>query len=270
MPKNLKNNQTLLKQAGIVPIILVVVIGLVMAGGGTVIYSQKEVILKNLPKPSGLQLPTVFFKPTPAPGEIKVTPKAKLAKESVNFETKGTKVEGLPNINMYPPVGWVQRAPEGSDFLVFEAEDKDYVWVKQSNLWTLARITVRVTKSTGESLQEAVNQYKNSMKDQVPTVYIYENKDLISGVEAYYLEADHDLRSMRRTTIEKELSKAGKNFSQSDLTELVEIDMIRSATYFLQKNGYDVIISGRASAVAWDKRGPEIKKSIVSVIFVGK
>lgn len=260
-----------LNQAGIIPIILVVVLSLAVVGGGATVYSQKEVILKNLPKPSGLQLPAVFFKPTPKPGEITTKPpKAELAKKSVNYETKGTKVEGLPNINMYPPAGWVQQASSGSDVLIFEAPDKDYVWVGQSNLWTLARITVRVTKSTGESLQEAVNQYKSSIKDQVPTVFIYENKDLIGGVEAYYLEADHDLRSVRRATIEEELSKAGKKFSQSDLTKLVEIDMIRSAAYLLQKNGYDVIIQGRASAVAWDKRGGEIKKSMMSLAFIGK
>lgn len=260
-----------LNQKGIIPIILVVVLGLVLVGGGATVYSQKEVILKNLPKPSGLQLPAVFFKPTPTPGEIITkSPKAELAKESVNFETKGTEVESLPNINMYPPAGWIQQSPSGSDVLVFEASDKDYVWVGQSNLWTVARITVRVTKSTGESLQEAVNQYKASIKDQVPTVVIFENKDLIGGVEAYYLEADHDLRSIRRAQVEEELGKAGKKFSQSDLTKLVEIDMLRSATYFLQKNGYDVIISGRASTIAWDKRGGEIKKSIGSLIFIGK
>lgn len=257
-------------QSGIIPIILVIVMSLALVGGGVTIYSQKEVILKNLPKPNGLKLPTVFFKPTPAPGEIKITPKAELAKESVNFETKNTKVEGLPNINMYPPAGWIQKASNGSDFLVFEAGDKDYVWVGKSNLWTIARITVRVTKSTGESLQEAVEQYKNSIKEQVPTVVLFENKDLLGGVEAYYLEADHDLRNVRRAAIEEELIKTGKNFSQSDLTKLVEVDMIRSATYILQKNGYDVIVSGRASAMAWDKRGQEIKKSIISLVFMGK
>jgi len=259
-----------LNQSGIIPLILVIVMSLAIVGGGVTIYSKKEVILKNLPKPKGLQLPSVFFKPTPAPGEIKVTPKAELAKQSVNFESKGTKVEGLPTINMYPPAGWVQQPSEGSDILVFEAGDKDYVWVGKSNLWRLARISVRVTKSTGESLAEAVSQYKNSFKEQLPTVYLYENKDLIGGVEAYYLEADHDLRSVRRTAIEEELIKAGKNFSQSDLTKLLEVDMIRSSTYILQKNGYDVVVSGRASAVAWDKRGQEIKKSIMSLAFIGK
>lgn len=259
-----------LNQAGIVPIILVIVVGLALVGGGATIYSQKEVILKNIPQKLRESTGAVFFKPTPAPGEITTKPQVELAKKSVNFESKGTKAEGLPNINMYPPSGWNQLASEGSDVLIFEAEDKDYVWVGQSNLWTLARISVRVTKSTGESLQEAVSQYKSSMKDQVPTVYIYENKDLIGGVEAYYLEADHDLRSVRRATIEEELSKAGKKFSQSDLSKLVEVDMLRSATYVLQKNGYDVVIQGRASAVVWDKRGPEIKKSMMSLIFIGK
>lgn len=259
----------LMKEKGIVPIVLVILLTLVIVGGGATVYSQKEVILNELPKVSSL--PVVFFKPTPKPGEIITKPlKAKLAKESVNFETKGTKVEGLPNINMYPPAGWNQLSPTGADVLGFEAPDKDYVWVGKSNLWTQARISVRVTKSTGESLAEAVNQYKNEIKKLMPTVYLYENKDLIGGAEAYYLEADHDLRSIRRAQIEEELIKTGKKFSQSDLTKLLEVDMVRSATYFVQKNGYDVMISGRASAIAWDKRGQEIKKSIGSLVFIGK
>ena len=258
-------------QKGIVPLIIVLVLSLAIVGGGAVVYSQKEVIVNKLPKKLREQTGAVFFKPKKQPGEINFPqPKAELAKRSVNYETKGTEVEGLPNINMYPPLGWIQKGSEGDDVLVFEASDKDYIWVGKSNLWTIAKITVRVTKSEGESLQEAVNQYKDSFKAQIPTVYIYENKNLIGGVEAYYLEADHDLRKIRRAAVEEELSKTGKNFSQSDLTKLVEIDMIRSATYILRKNGYDVVISGRASAIAWDKRGSEIKKSMMSLVFMGK
>src|SRR3989344_5284102 len=255
MPKLNQRGSPRFGEAGIIPFVLVLIVSLVLVGGGVTVYSQKEVILKNLPKPNGLQLPAVFFKPTPKPGEITTKPpKAELAKESVNYETKGTEVEGLPNINMYPPEGWNQLAPKDSDVLIFEAPDKDYVWVGKSNLWIQARISVRITKSTGESLAEAVSQYK----------------DLLGGVEAYYLEADHDLRDIRRATIEEELIKSGKNFSQADLTKLLEVEMIKSATYFLQKNGYDVVIQGRASAIAWDKRGEEIKKSIMSLIFIGK
>src|SRR3989344_1067888 len=271
MPKLNQRGSPRFGEAGIIPFVLVLIVSLVLVGGGVTVYSQKEVILKNLPKPNGLQLPAVFFKPTPKPGEITTKPpKAELANESVNYETKGTEVEGLPNINMYPPEGWNQLAPKDSDVLIFEAPDKDYVWVGKSNLWIQARISVRITKSTGESLAEAVSQYKNLFKEQIPTVYLFENKDLIGGVEAYYLEADHDLRDIRRATIEEELIKSGKNFSQADLTKLLEVEMIKSATYFLQKNGYDVVIQGRASAIAWDKRGEEIKKSIMSLIFIGK
>lgn len=260
----------LMNEKGIIPIVLVILLTLVIVGGGATYYSQKEVILNKLPKPSGRP---EAFQEIKKPGVIMPTPKVELAKKSVNFETKGTKVDGLPNINMYPPAGWNKLSPEGADVLIFEAPDKDYIWAGKSNLWTQAKISVRVTKSTGESLEDAVNQYKNETKKLMPTVYISEQKTLSGGSDAYYLEADHDLRSIMRTQYEEQIRKSGKTLSISDwenLTKMLEIERIRSAAYFVQKNGYDVVISGRASVVAWDLRGQEIRKSIGSLVFIGR
>lgn len=245
-------------------------VSLVIVGGGATYYAKKEVILNKLPKPSSK--PEVYQE-IKKPGAGIPAPKAELAKRSVNFEAKGTEVEGLPNINMFPPAGWNQISAEGADVLAFEASDKDYIYAGKSNLWTLARISVRVTKSTGESLQDAVNQYKNQMKDLMPTAYTFEQKTLLGSNEVYYLEADHDLRDISRKQYEEQVRKSGKSVSNADmanLTKMLEIERIRSATYFMQKNGYDVVVSGRASAVVWDKRGEEIKKSIASLVFIGK
>lgn len=257
-----------LNQRGIVPVILIIILTVVFAGAAGVVYnSKKEIKIKQDKTYETKDIKDI--NETKKIGEtVKpvVNETGKLAKEP--FEQKDPK---LPKFSFFPPEGWVKES--GGSYL---APSKDKISEGVAYLAINPLINIAVVQKDFNSLDETLAFMKSAvLKNGIEITSARKTK--LNGEDAYFVEGimkyGEISRSALETEIEKEIKNARKKVIVSeadikdDIDEIVKKGDVKVVGYLFYKDGYAITLSGRALVEFWDKRGPQIKKSIESIKF---
>ncbi len=257
-------------EAGVFPILFLVVIGATLVGGGAYAVKNKLVAIKNgqivfnVNKPKDIYsdkipVPKNTFNNSPAPK------KAELSQNSAEYKPE----TGEPKFSITPPAGWVKEKGEGKVKLFFEASQEDKKEFGLSTSRSTANIQVTSEKSSAKSLDEVMAKYKKGAAlAPVKIEVLKEQKTTFAGQNAIQFEIIVSLADVSDAQIEAELKKAGNQASVKDVQDMLKSGKVRGLSYIMLKDGYEIGIGGAALGAAWDKRGPQIESSINSFKFL--
>lgn len=263
-----------INQKGIVPVVLIIILTVIFAGAAGVVYnSKKEIKIKqdktyetkdvNETKKSGAAEKTAISVDQDAVAADKV---GRLAQEP--FKQTDSK---LPKFSFFPPDGW---SKEGANYT---APTKDKISEGIAYLAISPSINIAAAPKDVNDLDGALGFMKSEVKKngiEVSSV----RRTKLNGEDAYFVEGimryGEISRSALEAEIEAEIKKANKKVIVSeadikkDLDEIVKKGDVKIMGYLFYKDGYVITLSGRALVEFWASRGPQIKKSIESMVFM--
>lgn len=267
-----------IQQRGIVPIILVIILTIVIAGVAGVVYNSRKEIKIRSDKTSEVTELKGTPAPTPKSTEVDLANSGRLADKP--FEQKITKEatnSSVPKFSIYPPAGWGKIPSKGNIAVEFLSSAKDKITEGDAWLTLQPNITVNVVKAEFKNLDEAMEA---SLRNRTNSNHTINSKQKIkvNGEEAYVLESVLDIRETAQKILESQIkeelakaAKAGKNVSekgvQKDMDKVLEQAKAKILSYVFYKDGYYVTVAGKAFESFWSSRGPQIKKSLDTFKF---
>lgn len=261
-------------QKGIVPVILIIILTVVFAGAAGVIYnSKKEIKIKQDKTYETTDITKTTKSGETAKPVINVDQNAvaadkigRLAQEP--FKQTDSK---LPKFSFFPPDGWTKEG--GGNYA---APSKDKISEGVAYLAVNSSINIAVVPKDFNDLEGALAFMKSEVKKKGIEINS-SRKTQLNGEDAYFVEGimryGEISRSALETEIEAEIKKAKKKVIVSeddikkDLDEIVKKGDVKIIGYLFYKDGYAITYSGRALAQFWDKRGPQIKRSLDTFKF---
>lgn len=263
----------LLNQKGIIPVILIIILTVVFAGAAGVIYnSKKEIKIKQ-----DKSYETTDITKTTKSGET-VKPVTNVDQNAVAADKIGRLAQEpfkqtdskLPKFSFFPPDGWNK---EGASYT---APTKDKISEGIAYLAISPSINIAAVPKDFDDLEGALAFMKSEVKKNGIEINS-SRKTQLNGEDAYFVEGimryGEISRSALETEIEAEIKKAKKKVIVSeddikkDLDEIVKKGDVKIIGYLFYKDGYAITYSGRALAQFWNKRGPQIKRSLDTFKF---
>lgn len=269
-----------LNQKGIIPIILIIILTVVIAGAAGAVYqSRKEIKIRsdNTTEVTELKGTPV---PTPKSTEVSLANSGKLADKP--FEQKITQNQeatnsSMPKFSIYPPAGWNNVATTGNYVAEFLSSAKDKVSEHEIWLTVQPSISVNMMKVDYANLDEAMEDSLRN-KTNPNHIVISKRKIVVNGEEAYAVDSVMDIGNTARDILEfqiqEELNKAKmankdavEQEAREDIEKVLKQANLTILSYVFFKDGYYVTIAGKSLESFWSSRGPQIKKSMDTFKF---
>lgn len=262
-----------INQKGIIPVILIIILSVVFAGAAGVVYnSRKEIKIKQ-----DKTYETTDITKTTKSGET-AKPVTNVDQNAVAADKTGKLAQEpfkqtdfkLPKFSFFPPDGW---SKEGANYT---APTKDKISEGIAYLAISPSINIAAVPKDFDDLEGALAFMKSEVKKNGIEINS-SRKTQLNGEDAYFVEGimryGEISRSALETEIEAEIKKAEKKVIVSeadikrDLDEIVKKGDVKIIGYLFYKDGYAITYSGRALVEFWDKRGPQIKRSLDTFKF---
>lgn len=266
-----------LNQRGIVPIILIIILTVVVAGvSGAVYNSRKEIKVR---KDNTSEVTELKNSPSPTPknADVALDQSGRLSDKPFKAETTDSTSSGdssMPGYSFYPPAGWNEDPVSGNVVAEFVSPTQDKIEEGATWFKLAPNVAVFVLKEEFSSLDEAFETAKSDLTKSGFQM-IQTKKTKLNGEDAYFTEAILNIGEVGKDAlsgqIKQEAVKSGEKFSekqlQKDVDALLKQLKARVIGYIFYKNGYLMTVSGKALDSFWDKRGSQIKRSLDSFKF---
>lgn len=268
MPVSQKFRAGKLNQQGMIPIILVIILTVVIAGVGGVIYKSRNEIKVKSDKTS--QTTELKDSPTPSPNssDVALDQTGKLSDKP--FELKVDNTVSSPKFSITPPAGWGKLPPNGKTLVEFDAPSKDLIKEGVATFRVQSDITVFVEKGNYKNLDDAVEGLNKEGEDLGYRI-VTSQKTKINGDDVYIKESTIDLAQLANQALEEEIAKSGSraldNNFKKDMDKVIAQAKGRALTYIFYKNGYYVNATGKALESYWGNRGGQLKQSLDTFKF---
>lgn len=260
--------QVPLNQKGFAPLVIILIIAVTIVGGYGVYRSSNQFNVrsdKTTEKVGGR-----LQEKAPEKDKIELANSGKLANSPVTLpveEVKDEEEKVVPQFSITPPAGWDKLPPSGQILVEFLSAAKDEISAGMAYIDIQPNITVFVAKGEFSSLDEAYNA--NSRKDKKVSS---QQKITVNGQEAMKTESTQDAADLLRGTLEaqikQEIAKSGTKVSDEalhkDVEKVLEQAEVKIISYSFYKDGYYINVAGKSLEKFWDKRGPQIKRSLDS------
>ncbi|MDP3973764.1 MAG: hypothetical protein Q8P92_02940 [Candidatus Daviesbacteria bacterium] len=267
MPKQNQKGSPRFSEAGIAPLVIILILAVTIVGGFGVYKSSKKINIREdkTTETTGGNL----YPKTPSPNTVNLANSGNLANESVEIKADETSSES-PKFSITPPAGWEKLPANSNIVLEFLSPAKDTIEEGLVYFDVQPNITVFVAKGDYESLDEAYAAYSSKANTDVS-----KQKTTINGQEAIITRSTKDLADLLRGTLEsqikQEIAKSGTKISEQELKKDVET-LLENAkagilSYSFYKDGYYINVAGKALESFWDKREPQLKRSMDTFKF---
>lgn len=270
----MQNKLNKLNQKGIAPIVLIIIFAVTIFGIGGIVYNSRREIKVRSDKTSESSEVKGTPEPAPKKADLNADQSGRLANKP--FELKsGTADAQAPKFSLYPPDGWSKLPPDRNIVVEFLSPSKDEISEGVAYFNVQPNITVYVAKQQYKDLDEAAAAEKSK------TGYTVNQKQKVkvNGEEAYIVESVQDVTDLAKNALESqidsEIAKAGKKtneFSkadiQKDINKLMKQARVSIISYTFYKNGYYIKVAGKAFESFWDKRKPQLKRSMDTFKFI--
>lgn len=262
-----------LNQRGIVPIVLIIIFTVIIAGVAGVVYKSTKEIRIRQDKTSE----TVDYKGTPAPSPKKAdidADKSGALAQAPFKQTLDNNNASSPKFSITPPAGWEKLPPNGNVAVEFSSPSKDKITEGVASLKVQPNITVFIDKRDFKDFDEvvkALNQNGESFGYQKESG----QKSRINGEDVYISQSTIDLADMARQVLEnqvkQEIARSGQNVQrdllQKDMDKVIAQAKGRALSYYFYKNGYYINVTGKALELYWDQRQGQLKQSMDTFKF---
>lgn len=278
MPASQRFSTAKFNQRGVIPIILIIILTVVVAGAAGIVYQSKKEIKVRSDNTTEVTELKGTPEPTPKSTEVSLANSGKLADKP--FEQKLPKESSslsMPQFSMYPPAGWNSVPTTGNYVAEFLSSAKDKVEEELAWVSVQPSISVNFTKVDYQNLDEAM---EDSLKNKTNPNHKINSKQKIkiNGEDAYVLESNMDIRAtaknMMEAQVKEELDKAAREGAvvsqkefQQDMSKVLEKANLKILTYIFYKDGYYVTVAGKSLESFWSSRGPQIKSSMDTFKF---
>ncbi|MDO8570193.1 MAG: hypothetical protein Q7R97_01240 [Candidatus Daviesbacteria bacterium] len=278
MPTSQKFSASNFNQRGVIPIILIIIFTVVVAGVAGVAYqSRKEIKVRSDNTTEVTELKGTP-EPTPKNAEVALANSGRLADKP--FEQKLTKeasASSKPQFSMYPPAGWENVATTGNYVAEFLSSAKDKVAEHEIWLTVQPSISVNMMKVDYNNLDEAMEDGLRNKTNPNHTI-VSKRKITVNGEEAYLVESVMDIgntvRDILESQIQEELDKATmankdavEQEAREDIEKVLAKAKLRINSYVFYKDGYYIIVAGKSLESFWSSRGPQLKSSMDTFKF---
>ncbi len=267
-------------QRGVIPIILIIILTVVVAGVAGVVYqSRKEIKVRSDKTTEVTELKGTPV-PTPKSTEVNLANSGKLTDkpfEQKNVQNQEATNSSMPKFSIYPPAGWNSVPTKGNYVAEFLSSAKDKVSEHEIWLSVQPSISVNMMKVDYANLDEAMEDSLRNKTNPDHKV-ISKRKITINGEEAYVVDSVMDIgdtvRDILESQIQEELDKATmankdavEQEAREDIEKVLKQANLKIISYIFYKNGYYVTVAGKSLESFWSSRGPQIKKSMDTFKF---
>lgn len=256
-------------ESGFAPIVLIIILVVVITGVTGVVYNSKKEIKVRSDKTTE----TSELKGSPAPSPenkaVSLANSGKLADKAIELKADQASASA-PKFSIIPPAGWEQLPPSRNIVVEFLSSAKDVIEEGTVFIDIQPNVTVFVAKGDFKNLEEANNSFssKNSAASS-------RQKAVINGQEALVTQTTQDVADLLRGTLEaqikEEIAKSGAQVSEAaareDMNTVLQQAKVKVISYSFYKDGYYINVAGKALESFWDKRGPQLKKSMDTFKF---
>lgn len=256
-------------ESGFAPIVLIIILVVAITGVAGVVYSAKKEIKVRSDKTTETSELKGSPIPTPEDKVVTLANSGKLADKPFEFKADQAGAAS-PEFSITSPMGWEQLPPSRNIVVEFLSPAKDVIEEGMAFIDIQPNITVFVAKGDFKSLEEANNAFssKNSAASG-------KQKAVINGQEVLVIEATQDVADLLRDTLEaqikEEIAKSGTKVSETevreDVNKVLQQAKVKVISYSFYKDGYYINVAGKALESFWDKRGPQLKKSMDTFKF---
>ncbi len=256
-----------LNQKGIVPLVIILILAVTVVGGFGVYRSSKKISIREdkTTETTGGNL----YPKTPSPNAVNLANSGSLAVKAVELKVDEKSSEA-PKFSIKPPAGWDTLPANGSIIVEFLSPAKDTIEEGLVYFDVQPNITVFVAKGEFANLDEANNAFGSKSSENIS-----KQKTTINGQEAIVTRSTKDLADLLRGTLEsqikQEIANSGTKISEQELKKDVET-LLKNAkagvlSYSFYKDGYYINVAGKALESFWDKREPQLKRSMDTFKF---
>lgn len=259
-------------QRGLAPIVLILIFTVVIAGVAGVAYQSRKEIKVRSDKSTEVTELKGTPSPSPKSADVAADQTGRLADKPVELKLDDSAASS-PRFSITPPAGWGKLPPEGNYMVEFLSPSKDQITEGGAYFYVQPNITVYVSRQF-KSIDEAVA----AARFDSTHVVNQRSKSIINGQEAYIFESVKDFRDLAKDLLgaqlkeeiakaEKEgtqLSEDSKEEMQKNMDKVLEQTKGKILSYLFYKDGYYINVTGKSLESFWDKRGPQIRKSMDS------
>lgn len=263
-------------EAGIFPIILIIILTVVIAGVAGVVYQSRKEIKVRSDKTTEVTELKGTPAPTPKKEDVSLADSGRLADKPVELKADDSAASS-PKFSITPPAGWDKLPPDGNIMVEFLSPSKDKITEGVATFNVQPNITVFVGKKDFKDLDAAV-EASNKNDDSLGYQTTSKQKTRINGEDAYVTESTLDLADLARQVLEAQLKqeiakvkKAGQLVSDAEVKK--DMDKVlaqakgRVLSYVFYKNGFYINVSGKAMDSYWSKREGQLKQSMDTFKF---
>lgn len=257
---------SILKQKTPIPFILILIIVTAIA----VVAYQSPVRNDQISK---MQFKAPI--PTPSSEDIALDQSGRLASDSASFKFDENSPTS-PKFSFFPPAGWSKLPPKQNIIVEFLAPVEDKVELGMAYISVQPNITVYLAKKEFKNLEEAVLFFDRAK----PTEAVNRKEKVkINGEDAYVFETIQDISDSLKNDLESkvndELAKAASKRVtradvQKDVDKVLKQAKVKMISYIFYKSGYYIHVTGKALETFWDKRGPQIKSSLDTFVYLDR
>lgn len=256
-----------LNQKGIAPLVIILILAVTVVGGFGVYKSSSKINIREdkTTETTGGNL----YPKAPSSDVVNLANSGNLASAPVEVQTDN-KSEDAPKFSITPPAGWEKLPPNSNIVVEFLSPAKDTIEQGMAFIDIQPNITVFVAKGDYENLEEA-NSAFGSKNSEVKG----KQKSTINGEEVLVTESTKDVSDLLKDPMEKqikdEIAKSKVKVSDSkireDINKVLQQAKIRIISYSFYKDGYYINVAGKALESFWDKRGPQLRRSMGTFKF---
>lgn len=256
-----------LNQKGIAPLVIILILAVTIVGGYGVYKSSSKINIRE-DKTTETKGGNIYPK-TPSPNTVDLANSGSLAAKAVEVKIDEKSSE-TPKFSIKPLAGWDTLPANGSIAIEFLSPAKDTLEQGMAYIDVQPNITVFVAKGDYENLDEAIAAYSSKSNEDISS-----EKTTINGQEAIVTRSTKDLADLLKDTllskIKQEISKSGTKVSEAALKKDVET-LLKDAkaeilSYSFYRDGYYINVAGKALGKFWDKREPQLKRSMDTFKF---
>ncbi|RJQ27249.1 hypothetical protein C4577_01715 [Candidatus Parcubacteria bacterium] len=258
-----------LSESGFAPIVLIIILTIVITGVAGVVYNSKKEIKVRSDKTTETSVLKGSPAPSPEDKAVSLANSGKLADKPFEFKADQSS-NASPEFSITSPAGWEQLPPSRNIMVEFLSPAKDVIEEGMAFIDIQPNITVFVAKGEFKNLEEANNAFssKNSAASS-------KQKAVINGQEALVTQATQDVADLLRDTLEaqikEEIAKSGTKVSETevreDVNKVLEQAKVKVINYSFYKDGYYINVAGKALESFWNKREPQLKRSMDTFKF---
>lgn len=257
-----------LNQRGIAPLVIILIIAVTIITGYGVYRSSNQFNIRE--DKTSEKIGGRLQNKAPEKEVVNLANSGKLADKPVEIKADETASDSA-KFSITPPAGWQKLPPVSQIVVEFLSPTKDTLEEGMVFIDIQPNITVFAAKGDFKGIEEANNAFGS--KDSQKTVS--KQKVVINGQEGLVTYSTKDLSDLLRDTLEsqikQEIAKSGTKISEdtlkTDIDKLLQRATAKMVSYSFYKDGYYINVTGKALESFWDKRGPQLKKSMDTFKF---